>query len=294
MKETKFFIDEDNDVVNVEMSKEDIEKANKKYQNLILKKNILYASMLVFVVSIVLFGMYKTFFQRNYTGQEIAALANAYNKKTNFPESVVQGYLESNINILLKDKLNLRQDINEVEIQKPVVTRINAKNDNLANIYFYTIIKANTGDVKVNCVLPLYWDSKTQECEPAGQIMITPNKSSASNTNERENELLSFKDIQKDTDENINSSKTFVDNFFTMLYAGQDVSPYYKGRTEIESSDLKYDGITEYVLYQKTNKNGYNATCKINLIMPNGISYTTQKYLTIERSGESWIVSAIL
>lgn len=280
--------------INVEISQEDLIKTNKKYKKLLIKKLILYIAIILTMLSIISFGAYKTFFEHKYTGEEIAFLANRYNNKTNFPENGVQGYLESNIDKLLKDKLNIDSKVTKLSISKPVVTKINNKNDSLSNIYFYTTIISNVGQTKVNCILPIYWDENKQEYNPAGQIIFTPNNPSNSNTQEKKNDLLSFDDIEKEQNENIESSKIFLNNFFTMLYSGQDITPYYKGQTNLHVEDLKYDGMNEYMLYKDTNGNGYNATLKINLIMNNGISYTTQKYITIEKSGESWIVKAVL
>lgn len=280
--------------IDVEMDEESINRANKKYKQLLIKKNILYVSIIATFSLVIIFGFYKTFFEHKYTGQEIAFLSNKFNGKTNFPESGVQGYLESNIDKLLKEKLGIDSKVTEMSLGKPVVTRINAKNNNLSNVYFYITIKSNIGENTVNCILPIYWDSDIQEYSPAGSIMLTPNKPSNENTNEVKNTLLSFEGISQESDEALNSSKTFVNNFFTMLYAGQDVTPYYKGDATLDVEGLNYESMTEYMLYKDTNGNGYNATAKINLKMPNGISYQTQKYLTIKKSGESWIVEAVL
>lgn len=292
--EEDFIQDMSDNAISVEISEDEMEKTQKRYKNLFLKKMILYVSIILVLLSIVLFGAYKTFFEHKYTGKEIAILANYYNGKTNFPENGIQGYLESNMDKLLKEKLSIDSKVTEMSIGRPIVTKINAKNNNLANVYFYTTVNSNIGETTVNCVLPISWDDKNQTYTPAGSVMFTPNKSTNSNVKETENSLLSFSEIAKEDTEKIESSKTFVNNFFTMLYSGQDVTPYYKGDSKLEVSNLKYDGMTEYMLYKDTNGNGYNTSVKITLVMDNGISYVTQKYLTIEKSGESWIVTAVL
>lgn len=292
--EKDFAEDMRNSAIEIEISSEDLEKEKKKYKSLLIKRVILYFCLIFTFIAIVGFGTYKTFFEHKYTGNEIAYLANRYNGKTNFPESGVQGYLESNIDALIKDKLSIDSSVKELYIETPIVTRINPKNDGLANVYFYTTIVSNNGKNTVNCVLPIAWNKESQIYSPAGTIMFTPNSSSNASVKEVENPLLSFEDIPKENEEKVKSSETFIDNFFSMLYAGQDISPYYKGEAKIKTEGLTYNGLTEYMLYQSTNGNGYNVSVKINLTMSNGISYITQKYLTIKRSGESWIVQAVL
>ena len=280
--------------VDLEVDSESIEKSKKKYKQIFIKRTILYVAIIASFALIIVFGAYKTFFEHKYTGQEIAILSNYYNSKTNFPESGIQGYLNLNINVLLKEKLNIDSKVTQISVSQPVVTKINTKNDALANVYFYVNLTSNVGTTKVNAVLPISWDEKGQEYVVAGDVILTPNKPSNLETKKVKNNLLSFEDFTKENTDMTEASKVFINNFFTILYSGQDISPYYDGDTHLEVSDMKFDTMTGYTLYKETNLNGYNAYATINLIMPNGISYTTEKYLTIEKSGKSWIIKAVL
>lgn len=287
---------EDNsiDLEDIEINSASLELSNKKYKQIFIKKTILYIAIILSFLSVFIFGAYKTFFEHKFTGKEIAIISNYYNNKTNFPESGVQGYLNANMDILLKEKLNIDSKVNKISIGQPAITKINAKNDTLANVYFYINLTSNLGNTKINAVLPIHWDVKYQEYIAAGDIIFTPNKPANIETKQIKNQLLSFENSAKEDSIPTEASKIFINNFFTILYNKQDISPYYDAITKLESSDIKYNGMSEYTLYKKANLNGYNALCNIVLVMPNGISYTTQKYLTIEKSGKSWIIKAVL
>lgn len=288
-------VNNDNNSLDVEMTPEELEKSKKRYKNLKIKKIIILVVLILTLLSIVFFGVYNTFFKHEYSGAEIASLSNYYNGQTNYPKDGIQGYLDVNVNKLLKEKLTIDSDINSLDINDPIVTRINPKSDTLANVYFYTKITTNHDDeYYVNCVLPIYWNRDIMMYQPAGEIIFTSNSSTADDITEQKNSLLSFDDIATETDENNNSSKTFVDNFFTMLYTNQNIDPYYEGEVKLVPGDLKYKNIKTYQLYANKNKNGYNAYAEIFVTTPNGVTYLTKKYLAIEKSGKSWIITAVL
>lgn len=290
------FIQDMNDSsIAIEVSDEQMKQQEKRYKSLRARKFGTYIVFCLFFITVTVCGVYNTFFKHEYTGEEIAYLANKFNNQTNFPKDGVQGYLDYNLSQLMGERLQIDSGIENVSVSNPKVTRINAKSNNLSNVYFYFDINSNNGTQTVDAILPLSWDSEKMKYLPNGEIMITPNTSTNNKTDKtEENSLLSFDDIAKESNENISSSQTFVDNFFTMLYSGQSIDPYYAGTVEMDSGDMEYKGITKYVLYKGTNANGYNAECDITLKMKNGISYTTQKYISIVKDGKSWIINGVL
>lgn len=281
---------------DIEINEKEIAESNKKYKKLMLKKSALFGLTLLTLMFIVAFGAYKTFFKHEFTGEEIAILSNYYNNKTNFPEDGVSGFLNKNIEKIFAEKLSYDSTIDKCIVSNPTITKINTKSDTIANVYFTTTITSNLDISNVNCVLPIMWDFDNNKYYAAGEVIFTPNESTNNNSEIKENPLLSFEEISSETDENIESSKIFVNNFFNMLYSGQDISPYYKSnvKLDVDSGEFEYGGITEFNFYTETNKNGYNAKAKIKLSMPNGVSYITEKYMIIEKSDESWIIKAIL
>lgn len=289
------FIQDMNDSsISIEVSDEQMKQQEKRYRSLKARRFGMYLTLCGFFVIIMICGIWNTFFKHEYTGEEIALLANYYNGRTNFPEDGVQGYLESNLSTLMGERLQIDSGTDNVNVSGPMVTRINSKSDTLANVYFYFDVNSSNGTQRVDAIIPISWNADELKYYPNGEIMVTPNTSTNDKTDEQENSLLSFEDVPKETNENIASSQTFVDNFFTMLYSGQSVEPYYAGKVTMEANDLEYKGMTNYTLYQETNGNGYNAECEITLKMQNGVSYTTKKYLTLERQGKSWIINAVL
>lgn len=281
---------------DIEINEKEIAESNKKYKKLMLKKSALFGLTLLTLMFIVAFGAYKTFFKHEFTGEEIAILSNYYNNKTNFPEDGVSGFLNKNIEKIFAEKLSYDSTIDKCIVSNPTITKINTKSDTMANVYFTTTITSNLDISNVNCVLPIMWDVDNNKYYAAGEVIFTPNETTNNNSEIKENPLLSFEEISSETDENIESAKIFVNNFFTMLYSGQDVSPYYKSnvKLDVDSGEFEYGGITEFNFYTETNKNGYNAKAKIKLSMSNGVSYITEKYMIIEKSDESWIIKAIL
>lgn len=295
--EQELIQDMEDSSINIEVNEEDRLKSDKKYRSLKIKKLVLYFFAILLIISINIFAIYKTFFKHEFTGKEIAILANYYNGVTNFPEDGVQGFISSNIDKIVGEKLTMNSGVQDLNINNPTITRINPKNNELANVYFYVFTNTNNGEQRINCVVPIFWDKENNQYRLGGEVMLTPNKPTNNNTDIKKNYLLSFKDISTEDSDKTKSSESFVNNFFTLLYSGQDISQYYNGDVELigsENNDLKYNGISSYVLYKDKNQNGYNAYCKINLSTSNGLNYTTEKYICIEGKDKNWIITAVL
>lgn len=294
------FLDEiQNDVeqmdTNYEDQKEMQERSEKRYKSLKTRKIVILTSVSIFLIGIIILGFYNTFLKHEYTGQEIANIANAYNNTTNFPIDGVQGYLSANANELIQGDLIPDAGIKNYSLTNPVVTRINKKSDTLANVYFYATLSTTNGENKVDCFLPLSWNKDEMAYQPTDKIIITPNSTTVNNKEYNdEASILSFKGIEKMNEENTKSAEAFCKNFFTMLYSNQDITPYYKGDLDLKSDNLKFVDMSEFAFYKETNKNGYNATANVILQTENGVSYSTAKYITIEKTGDSWMITAIL
>jgi hypothetical protein len=109
-----------------------------------------------------------------------------------------------------------------------------------------------------------------------------------------ENPFLEWDEtIPKANSDDTAKSKAFVDNFFTFLYSGKDISPYYQGEA-LHAGNVEYVNMVDYTLYSAANKNGYNAKATINVTTNSGMTYSTKKYVMIEKSGNSWIIKKVL
>jgi hypothetical protein len=279
--------------INVDITEQDAAAARKRANGVKMKKIAILVSIAVASLAVLVCSVYKTFFTHQLTGKQIAVMANYYNNITNFPMDGVQGYLEQNLGSLTKKALVANNDnVQGINVSQPVVTHINTKNDSIANVYFTMHISTNAGDQVVNAIMAMQWDGK--HYSPASDVMITPNENVANSINEVNNQFLAFDNIDKVPADVNSSSKTFVDNFFNMLYSGQSVTPYYKGAMHLQVNNQKYAGMSDYQMYSSKNMNGYNVMCKITLQMGNGVEYTTVKYLSVEQSGQAWIITAVL
>lgn len=290
--------------LDLEISEKSIQDANKKIASIKRKKVAFLIGLITLFGVISICGIYNTFFKHEYTGPEIAALANYYNVKTNFPEAGVQGYLENNIETLLVDKVTYSKDIAKVNYGTPVVTRINAKNNLIANVYFYLPVSTSmesdgtsmevTSDDELVCMIPIYFDSSVNKYYPCGDIILTPLGTTYDSTNKVSNPLMSFEGISALGDNETQSAYTFVDNFFKMFYEGQDVSVYYTGK-ELFNRNLKYNGMDEFRIYSENNQGGYNCVCTVSLTSTTGLTFTTEKYLTVNRvDTNNWTIANVL
>lgn len=280
---------------SIEITEEDLIAQRKRNKQIKRKKIILFSTIIITLLSLVGFGVINTFFQEEITPQEIASISNEYNGRTNFPVDGVYGYLQLNIDTLLGANLSVTPGVKTFAVKGTTVTRINTKSDDMANVYFYTtIVSNNDSEYNVNCVLPLYFDKDNNIYQPSGRVIFTPNASTAHDSDEVTNPLLSFDGISEKDESEIKKIKPFVDNFFTMLYSNQSIDPYYNGSAALDGENLKFVNMNTFIVYNDTNRNGYNAYAEIVLETPNGLSYTTQKYLVVEKSGDSWMIKAVL
>lgn len=288
-----FIQDMTDSAIDATVSEEQILEAEKRYNQLRMKRNILFGTIVFTFVAITFFGFYNTFLKHELTYQEIAYYSNKYNGKTNFPEDGVQGYLSTNIPSLLESQFTGDANITEISIVNPVLSKISPKSNQYANVYFYVTIVTNKGEERVDCMVPMYWDGSDWSYSLAGDILFTPSYPVNYSVKVVENPNLSFNEIPKSDEDSTNRSKTFVDNFFSFLYVGNDISPYYEG-PQLNIGDLSYVRMVDYTLYKENNQNGFNAVCHIQVKTGNGLTYLTTKYILIESSGNSWIIKNVL
>lgn len=292
-KSSTLAIDKDNIADRLNMTSAEREKYIKKHKALKRKKNVFFLFFLLMMIAIVAFGTYKTFFEKEKTDREIATSVNQINQTTSFPKDGVQGYITKNISNLVKGKIAVDQQVEGLSIGIPVVTKVVPKTDSLANVYFYLPVKTSKGESQINCMIPLMY--KNGYYHPTEDIIVTPVESSTANIKTEENEIFSFKDIAKESNENTDKAKVYCDNFFKILYSNGNIAPYYTGETKLVSNGFQYKEISKFVLYKKDNKNGYNAECMVSVTDPTtGTVYNTHKYIKIVRNGDSWIIKMVL
>jgi hypothetical protein len=289
-----FIQDMADSAIDASMSEEQMVAAAKRYKQLRFKKNMAFWSLVLLIASLLLFGVYNTFLKHELTYEEIAFIANRYNNRTNFPIDGVQGYLTTNMPALVSSKLVASSGVNEIVVENPVLTKISTKSNAIANVYFYITVETNKGSDRVDCMIPLHWSGADWEYTMAGSVIFTPSKSVDGNLEIVENPMFVWSETASKINEaDMSKCKTFVDNFFTFLYTGKNVSPYYDGEA-LDPGNLSYINMIDFAMYNETNQNGYNAKATINVKTSGGMTYTTDKYLLIEKSGNSWIIKGVL
>ena len=278
--------------IDIEVNEEQQRNAEKRYKQLVMKKRVLLGSVVFGVLVMTFFGVYNTFMKHELTYQEIAYIANTYNGRSNFANDGVQGYLSTNMPGVISSQLTALSKVSSVEVLNPTLSKISHKNNNYANVYFYVTLKTNIGEQRVDCMVPMYWSESEWTYKLAGSVVFTPAATVDSNTEMVDNPFLSFEGINTASADDTSRAKSFLDNFFQMLYDGKDISPYYSGET-LYPGDMKYVSMEEFVLYTANNANNFNAYAKIQVQSDNGLLYTTVKWMHVEKSGQSWIITAL-
>lgn len=275
--------DMQDNAIDIEISEEDIKNANKRFNEIKIKKLGLYIVLLLTFVIFTGSAVYQVFFKHEFSEQEIANIANGYNGKTNFPESGVQGYLTENIDSLMSNNVIYEtnsQEGDSITYSTPIVTYILARNDFISNVYFNVNITNKNGTSKLSCLLPIKYDFDNRKYAPAGNINLVMSSTAVDDVNEKSNPLFSFDGLKRL--ENTNDIKTFVTNFFNMLYEDQDITPYYKGSKLIRTEGASLLNVDDFCMYSSENIQGYNAICTLQLELPDKIKFKTIKYLNIQ------------
>lgn len=289
-------VNKDNETIVVEYDDEDEEKHLKERRSILIKKWLILISFAVFFVGTSVAALYHVFSYKPYSGQQIAYFANYFNGKTNFPKDGVQNYLTKNINKLAEQNINLQSNSDNnnstITLDNIRIASIREQTDTLANAYFYVDTHTNGTTTTLYMWMPIMYNSKDDTYYAGSNPVLVSTKSSDSNSKVGESPNLKF-----NSDDLVDSNKTsdeqaFVDNFFKLFYSGQDISPMYKGTTKlVRDPKVQYNGMTNFSYYSKDNKGGQNVQVTVSLKLDNNLEYDSQKYLKLEKSGSSFIIT---
>lgn len=284
-----------NATIDVDLDiKEQEELKKKKNKKLLINWSIVSVAAIT-IISMFFFGIKNAFFTQNYTGEEVAALANKYNGKTNFPEGGVYGYIKQNAQGLMKDNLNLYNNIANadvgVRVKNPTVVAISARSDKEAAVIFQAELETTAGTQEMNFSTTVTWDGN--KYGTLGQVSVYP-REVPDKPSKPGKDSYEFPDDAHPDSANMEESKVFVDHFFDIYYKGQDVSPFYNGTAKLETpAKIEYKGIDNYVLMDNPNQFGYNARANLTLRLPNGVEYKTVKYISIKKEGKAWQIDKL-
>lgn len=222
-------------------------------------------------------------------------MSNYYNGKTNFPEGGVYGFIKENAQELMKNNMELYNNIANsdvgVAVKDPTVVAISPNSDTQAVVVFSADLETTAGTQRVDCSVTVNWDGK--KYGTLGEVSIYP-REMPSKPSEPGKDPYAFPEEASSDSENIEEAKVFVESFFDMYYKGQDITPFYKGQTKLTiPNNLEYAGVDNFVLMDRDNDKGYNAVANVSLKLPNGVLYRTIKYLSIRKSGDAWRIDKL-
>ena len=285
----------------------DVEKSDldlsieKEYRKTKIKKTIIASSLALIFLSNIVFGFYNAFFKKERPLNELAYFVNEYNGTTAFPTDGILGFLQFNINNLMKTRVSFGKGVKEfgVKPENIYITRVVKKTNTLVNVYFDAIVDTNLGSTMHSFILPLKYKWDTYSYHPAGELSIKIAQSN-SNLEQEENELLSFDGLTKASDINLKSAESFLTNFFTIVYNTKgDYTQDYLGSYKLGDDNVKFDSISSLELYNSKNRGGYNACVSYYLVSEEGLRYTVSSYLDLESinvgvGNIKWVINSIL
>lgn len=282
--------------VITEVSQEEFNKImRKKYRWFSVKKWV-FILICFSAVGFVIHSNYKSLTKKEMSQKELAKLVNDYNNTSAFPTDGVQTYLGNYLKTISKSKIGLGSGVTNYEVysNRIYVTYIARKTNTLANVYFTALIKTDKGEGMHNFMLPLKFNPETYGYQPMGDLQISLAKVNNSDK-ELENPLLSFKDIDKQDKNKEDEVKTYLTNFYTLIFNEKtDYTQFYKGTEKLGDNGAKFDSIKSVEFYKGKNPAGYNVKVVYTLFLKEGISFTTTNYIELEPDGSSWIIKNIL
>ena len=281
--------------IKVEIS--DLDKyIESEYKKLKFKKTAVLAGMIVTMLALIFFGTYNTFLKKEKDIYQLAAELNSINRTTAFPTEGIPGFLDENIETLIGKKVGYLKGTNKflVDSNNVFITRINKRSSSIANVYFDAVVETNQNSIKHNFILPIYYDWVTNSYHPAGDVSlrIGDNKNSLEIM---KNDQTSFGNYPKLPEEDLNSARVFMTNFFVIVYNTKgDYSQFYTGQSILGDENVTFENINSILIYQGSNRSGYNGVVEYIVSTTEGLSYIVTSYINITKTDKSWIINAIL
>ena len=107
------------------------------------------------------------------------------------------------------------------------------------------------------------------------------------------NESYSFEEIELEDEETMESARIKVDKTLDDLYSGRDTSQDVLLFHQFNTFKGTYVSLDDFKLYKESNGLGFNAYA-IYTVQFEGFTYTAHVYITLEKSGTSWVITSLL
>ena len=281
------------------------------------RKNALMTALVVLLfLGLIGFGTYGTFFKKTMSRDDVIKIISETSlAKELFPGSDVEGYLRQNINGIFEGYLSVAGN-NSMEYARPLpdtlyVTRVNKRNERLANVQFAVAIKTKEVDTTdfdgnvipgketeeyYNFLVPIRFDTNARVFSLAGkpELSVTPVQGVPREV--EISEMLSFNGIEELDQNKTASAKEFIDTFLRTLYnSNSSIATFTNSpRESFVINGQTFVAITDFHIYQADNLSGLNSFCDFTVQTDAGFTYNTRLYFKLENiTGGSWIIQSI-
>lgn len=272
----------------------DEKSVEKEYKSYRVRKIVLYVVVILFMLGLLFFGTYNTFFKHIPTFSETTAAVNKYNGQTQVQQwdSGVDGYLQSNLKEIMTNNVTFSNTVKDFSVDNISVEKNEQVSRDSLICFFSADISTEVGTERMFFTLPLM--IKENKFIQAGALEMSALEPFTSDATTVEvDPLLDFneKDIEKEKSEEF---EKVLNNFLTLGYnSKQDVSNIYKGKKPLEFNGT-FENIQSCTVYAEPNQLGFNTLVEYNVKLPNGLTYTTTSYMAVEGSEGSYTINSIL
>ena len=281
-----------------------IKERDKKIRayNTAAKKNRRIVSIVsvVFLSSMLIFGVYNTFFAKSLSSKDVMTLINSSSNA--FDSSGISGFIYDNIDDLYAKQVQTSDDTTassyKIDKNSLRISRIDKLSLTTAVVYFGANVETATDDGSNKSepqqfsIVVNYHNGGYSFATPLNiRNFMVPNKSA---DDIQENEYFTFKDIEKYDDDQAKRAQEKVDRLLSDLYEGKNTAGDIDMKSKFKPRGNKYKKITEFIMYKKSNKLGFNATCKYDILTKEGVVFSNEVMLKLEKSGSTYKITKFL
>ena len=266
------------------------------------KKNrrIVSVVSVIFLVFILIFGVYNTFFANTLSSKDVMTLINSSSNA--FDSSGISGFIYDNIDELYEKQVQTGDETTatsyKIDKNSLRISRIDKLSLTTAVVYFGANVET-TSDSSGSVTEPQqfsivvnYKDGGYSFATPLNiRNFMIPNKSA---DKIEENEFFTFEGIDKYDEEQSKKAEEKVDRLLSDLYEGKPTTGDIEMKSKFKPRGNKYKKITEFIMYKKPNKLGFNATCKYDILTKEGALFSNDVMIKIEKTGSTYKITKFL
>jgi len=299
-----------------------------KLRKLIAKKKTTKTLIIAGTVSVLtlftIFGVYNTFIKHTLNENDVANIANS--TIVTFPTSGLEGYLVDNFDNWFAKTVTYSTDTKtgfeyvKSDLDSLSIDYTQTVSDSLVRVYFSVNIMSKKYDTNITDATGQTITTKNEPVTervhfyiPIQLITNTTSNGNIASTGYAPAGALSYNMyVETDSAEVVSSpyleftseeydestvaaAKTAVSTAFTQMYSDKDYSLVYTAPRGFQNYlNATFNNITDFHYYKEPNALGYNCYVTYNVTAKSGYTVTVSAYLSIEKSGKSWIINGML